>query len=281
MKHCLLGLLFLLIFSRPVLASIDLTISDISKKDDHFQLTAKVTGMSSSSATYIQGMFTPKDATKYFGFTFSKTGQWLKYDGSPEKQFVLDNFIKLDNETPATIFLKPDYDDPDYQGPGKYLLKLKRYTASGSPSDYSNTLEVDLNFATLTPQPTTTSTPTPTSTAHNLQPTITPTSTPTIPPKTPTPTPTSKTTNTNISPSATSTIYDQKTTIIVSPQVLATSTSDISLGTISAVSVENISSTNYLATTSSESVSDRTLFLIGAIIFSVSGSLLYFRLKTL
>lgn len=271
MKHCLFGLLFLLIFSQPLLAGIDLTISDLIPKDDHFQLNARVTGMSSSSATYVQAMFSPVDISKYFGFTFSKKGEWLKYGGSPDKQIVLESFIKLENDTNTTIFVKPDYDDADYQGPGKYQLKLKRYTASGSPSDYSNSLEIDLNYTkAIETTPTTLTTPTTTTTTN--------TPAPTTPPKTPTSTP--KVT-TPISLPTSANVTSPTADIVSHPQVLSTTSSDINLGTISAIVVESMSATSFLSTPSSDTLSDRTLFLIGATIFVFSGSLLYFRLKNL
>lgn len=283
--------LLAILIPRKVFSAINLTISDLTPKDDHYQVTAVVSGMSSSSGTFVQGVFTLADANKYFGYTFSKKGEWLSYVSSPEKSFVLENYIELKNDQPVTIFLKPDFQDKDYSGPGKYLVKLKRFTASGSPSDYSNSLETNLSNAVSTPQPTTTSTPTPTatpsttSTIQNLKSTISPTPTSTTPPKTPTatPTPTSKTTTPTIynpqsisSPPSPSTIYD-----LQSQQVLATTASQIYLATSTPSAYYNFQAELNLATPSSSSVSDKTLFVIGASIFSLSGSLLYFRLKSL
>lgn len=261
--------MFLLIFPKPAQASIDLTISDLSPKDDYYQLTAKVTGMSSSSATYIQAMFSLDGQNKYFGFTFGKNGDWLKYDGSPDKQYVLDNFIKLENDQLTTVFLKPDYTDTDYQGPGQYTVKLKRYTASGSSSDYSNSLSLSLAQTTPTPTPSATSTPTSTPTQAPATKTPTPTAV-----KTPTPTQRVVVTNT-VSPTQALLEVNEE------PQVLATSTSKI-YSDQGGDGFTSPSSTN-IASPESETkrVSDKNLFLIGALIFSVSGSVLYFRLKNL
>lgn len=273
--------LLAILIPRKVFSAINLTISDLTPKDDHYQVTAVVSGMSSSSGTFVQGMFTPVDTNKYFGYTFSKKGEWLKYQSSPEKNFVLENYIELKNDEPVTIFLKPDYQDKDYSGPGRYLVKLKRFTASGSPSDYSNSLETNLSYTISTPQPTTTSTPTSTPTATKS---ITSTPTPTTLPKTPTSiskTITSTPTMSATPPSTTSTIYDPKTSIFVSPQVLATTTSQIYLSTSTPSANYNFQAELNLATSSSSSVSDKTLFVVGASIFSLSGSLLYFRLKNL
>ncbi len=273
--------LLILLVPRKAFSAINLTISDLSPKDDHYQVTAVVTGMSSSSGTFIQGVFTPKDASKYFGYTFSKKGEWVKYESSPDKNFVLDNYQQLQNDQPVTIFLKPDYTDKDYQGPGKYSVKLKRFTSSGTPSDYSNSLDLDLSFAITIPQPTTINTPT--STIQNLKSTISLTPTPTNPPKTPTPT--SKTANTNTTPSlpSPSTI---RSTAVLSPasqagQVLSTTASEIYLATSTPTTNYNFQAELNFATPSSSAVSDKTLFVIGASIFSLSGSLLYFRLKNI
>ena len=204
----------------------------------------------------------------------------VNYVSSPEKSFVLENFVELKNDQPVSIFLKPDYDDKDYTGPGKYLVKLKRFTASGSPSDYSNSLELDLSYTATTPQPTPTSTPTPTPTS-NSTPTKTPTVTPT-PTKivTNTTTPTSKTVTVNPTPSP-SEIRDLKSEISTSPQVLSTSTSQTYIATSSAGETYDFQAELNFATPSSMPVSDKTLFIIGASIFSLSGGLLYFRLKNL
>ncbi len=271
--------LLILLVPRQVFSAINLTISDLAQKEDHYQIKALVTGMSSSSGTFVQGVFTPKDASKYFGFTFSKKGEWIKYESNSDKNFVVENFIQLQNDQPVTIFLKPDYTDKDYQGPGKYSVKLKRFTLSGTPSDYSNSLDLDLSFALTTPQPTTAITPT--STIQNLKSTISPTPTPTSPPKTPTPiskttTPTIYNPQSTSSPPSPSTIYD-----LQSQQVLSTTSSEIYLATGSTQPTTDFSYDLNLATPSSSAVSDKTLFVIGASIFSLSGTLLYFRLKNL
>ncbi len=284
--------LLTILFPRKVFSAINLTISDLTQKDDYYQIAAVVTGMSSSSGTFVQGMFTPAGASKYFGFTFSKKGEWLKYESSPEKNFVLDNYMELKNDQPVTIFLKPDFQDKDYSGPGKYLIKLKRFTASGSPSDYSNSLEIDLSYVSSAPTTPPTSTPTSTitpSTTSFTSPTATKTTTltptPTTPPKTPTPTANLKTTVTSTAVLITSPSTIRSTTML-SPasqagQVLATTTSVILIVTSSPSAIYNFQADLNLATPSSSVVSDKALFVIGASIFSLSGGLLYFRLKNL
>lgn len=319
-KHFFFGVLFLLFLIKPPqsFAAINITISDIIKKEDYYELNAVVTGMSGSSKTFIEGMFTSPNDNNYFGYTLSKKGEWLIYDGSPDKTLVTENFIELFNDTPQKIYVKPDYQDKDYIGSGKYLVKLKRFTASGSPSDYSNTLDIDLvnTTPTSTPAPTTQTTPT---TTTQVTPTSTQTSTPKIstvtpPPSTPTKsqtsTSTSKTTPTHVIPAqagihqvnstskntstpvipgsdefipSISSGESRKQTVVTSasqssssPQVLSSSTSTVD--TVIPALVRNPDSNS---SPSSFPISDKNLFLVGMVTFSVSGGVLYFRLKNL
>lgn len=241
-------------------------------KDDYFEVIAKVSGMSSSSSCFVQGMFTSKDSNRYFGFTWSKNGDWLRYDSSPEKSFVLENYIQLQNDQETKILLKPDFTDKDYKGPGEYLVKLKRYTASGSGGDYSeNSLIVNLSFALPTTNPTPSeskSDPTSTPTFNIITPTKSSTSTPTKSPsliKTSTISPTGKP-------------HEEG-------EIISTQNSDVlGISTSSSIPTTNLdiaSSSPSSKSQSSLDTSDKNIFLIGSGIFAISGVLLYFRLKSL
>lgn len=283
MKHFFCEVLFFLIFfPRFCFASIELTISNLESKDDYYSVDAVVTGMSSSSATFIQGMFTKSDTTKYFGYTLSKKAEWLAYASSPEKSFVLENYIELQNNISQKIYIKPNYTDLDYLGPGSYVLKLKRYTASGSPSDYSNSLELSLNHSlTTTPSPT----PTPTSTATSA-PTSTPTSAPTISSTTTLTSQATKLPQTQVTPppSSSTKVSASASPTLVS-QVLATASSKLSTELPSIIpseaEISQINVSTESAISSSVKFSDKSLFLAGITIFCFSGGLLYFRLKNL
>lgn len=284
MNHFFCEVLFFLIFlPKFCFASIELTISNLESKDDYYSVDAVVTGMSSSSATFIQGMFTKSDTTKYFGYTLSKKAEWLAYTSSPEKSFVLENYLELQNNISQKIYIKPNYSDLDYLGPGSYVLKLKRYTASGSPSDYSNSLELSLNHSlTTTPSPT---------------PTPSPTSTPTISSATTlslqvTKLPQTQVTPPTSNPTKTSTLAISKTTpstISASPtlvsQVLATASSVLSTEFQNVIpekaEIDQIDVATESTISSSIKLSDKSLFLAGITVFSFSGGLLYFRLKNL
>ena len=277
MKHFLLGFLFFyFLIPVPCLAAIDLTISNLTSKEDYYEVTAEVSGMSSSSATYVQGVFTSIESPKYFGFSLSKKGDWIVYDGSPEKTFVLDNFIELKNGVSQKIYLKPNYQDTDYLGPGKYFVKLKRYTASGSPSDYSNSIEIDLSYTKSSPTPSLT----PTSVPKVATPTTTLSATTTqivnhqITPKISQPTPADVVIPSSASLSQVPSREDPTPSMPV--QVLASTSSNVN------EIVDTITTTPESTTSSSfKIISDKNLFLIGVSIFSVSSFLLYFRLKNL
>ncbi len=230
--------------------------------------------MSSSSATYVQGVFTSIESPKYFGFSLGKKGDWIVYDGSPEKSFVLDNFIELKNGVLQKIYLKPNYQDTDYLGPGKYFVKLKRYTASGSPSDYSNSIEIDLSYKN--PTPISSQTPNPTQT---ITPSIA--TTPII---------TAQVVNHQVTPKVS---QSQSLAPVVTgdfkgptPQVLASTSSTFNdsldlITTPTQTIIKTNSTPESTTSTSFQIISDKNLFLIGVSIFSISSLLLYFRIKNL
>lgn len=264
-KHFLVLVLFLLTFficfSSSAFANISLVLLNVSPKDDYFEVTAKVSGMSSSSGTFVQGMFTSKDSNHYFGYTWGQKSDWVVYDGSPEKSFVIQNFVELKNDQETKVLIKPNYKDADYKGPGEYLVKLKRYTSSGGSGDYSeNSLSVNL-LAQVAPSVTATI-----STTSTIAPTQNSTPTVTKPTNSPpqasinTPTAISKITITKtIEASSTPTFFQQS-------EVLSLSTQSAS---IEAVPL------------SKSPPSDKNIFIIGAGIFAISGTALYFRLKSL
>ena len=143
---------FFLTSSSNVYASINLSISNLQKTDDYYSLDAVVSGIASSSACYVQAMFTAPGDPHYFGFTWSSTGSWFNYVSSPSPDFIKANFIKLENDKSVKILVKPDFSDPDYKGQGDYLLKLRRYTGgSSSSAGESNSLTINLSEPTHSP----------------------------------------------------------------------------------------------------------------------------------
>lgn len=259
----------------PVFAAISFEISNPVIEGDYYIVDTNLTGISSDSA-YVQGMFTSEGTTSYFGFTWGQKGEWVKYDGSVSKEYILEYFPIVQKDQTSKIWIKPDFTHTAYKGPGKYTLKLKRYTGnSDNSAGDSNNLTIDLNEPTPTVVPTTTptNTTTPTSTV-----TSTPIQTPT---KTPTTTPTKLVTQTPTTPPKTPTsILITKSVPTVSSTPLATISTNLYIDSVGEVKGDATSSTplSEKITPKKPFLSDKNIFLFGLIIFSFSGGLLYFRL---
>ncbi|MBI2103783.1 hypothetical protein HYT59_02140 [Candidatus Woesebacteria bacterium] len=185
-----LAFLALLIIAETTLA-VDLTISDPVVVNDEITIQVVVSNLASNSCPntvcYLQGMMTKSTTNpSYFGFTQNGYGDWYKYNSSPNPEEITSTFFSFtpqNNGWSGSLKVKNDPADPDYVGPGEYVLRVRRYTgnSSGPTSETSNDSAVSLAFVIPTSTPTATPTPTPTPT-----PTKTPTPKPT-PTKTPTP----------------------------------------------------------------------------------------------
>lgn len=265
-----------LLWTRPVHGAISLEISNLEKNDDYYSLTATVNGIASSSACYIQIALTSTSANRYFGKTWSSKGEWFSYLSSPEKDFIKQNFIKLDNGQSVKILFNTDLEDPDYKGSGEYSVKLKRYTGeSTSPAGESNSLTFTIQEPT--PVPTSVSTATP---AFSPTPTPTPTATPTST-KTPTISPTNTPTKTI---TLTQTISPTKlirnsvsATPSALPTVLGDTTSSAALITVTEINTPSISSVTGVK---KDHFDPKKYFFFGLLLMTVSGGWLYFRHRT-
>lgn len=284
MKHILSILflfLFVFLFPKSVHATISLSILGMEKKDDYYIVNITASGLSSTSGCFVQGMFTATPSS-YFGYTWSSKGEWLKYNSSPDQEYVKTNFVELKNDEPQNILVKSDSEASGYKGPGDYLFKIRRFIANGnSSSHYSNIVQLALtepipaevitenqtetptvsitNTPTSTPTPTKKPTPTPTPT-KTPTPTPTPTSTPT---KTPTPTPIP----------APRSLGEVGSTI---SGVLGESTNSASLST---QFFNEITVTPTTDKKISKPQNYKTPFFIGLFLAISSGSLLYFRFR--
>jgi len=289
-----LFLFFLIASVRPVCAAIDFQISDFHKEGNFYTVNAQITGAASDSSYFVQAMFTQPDATSYFGFTWGQKGDWFSYLSSPEPDFIKANFPSIPSEQTIKIILKPDTESSKYKGPGEYTLKLKRYTGESTSGTYSNSLSVTLSDSLVTPDPTQTSAPTtsptssPTATSAPAS-TSTPTKTPVIT-KSPTKTPTVTKTpaNTTSTPTVSVTAKSPQATMTIADlSVSSPSDSPLILGdtTISAYVIdrspdEAISATEESSLMSNKRPPYKTFFIIGALVASGSGGLLYFRLRS-
>lgn len=286
MKH-ILPLLFLFLFlCAPAfaLATVSFVISNPVREGDYFIIEASLSGISSSSA-FIQGMFTHPSNPDYFGFTWGQKEDWVEYQ-STTKEFITANLPILVRDTVQKIWVKPNYNNPGYKGPGDYYLRFKRFTGASDSStgDPSNTLTIyllePLATPTSTPTPTATVTPiptettTPTSAPITLAPTKTPTPTPT---KTPSPSPTKLPTTTT---STTTPTVIRQTSLTSSPSSeMAPSDTGLVLGesTNSGISEEKNIATSTPHPTLGNPIALKYTFVFGLVVISLSGGLLYFR----
>jgi hypothetical protein len=136
---------------------------------------------------YLEGAFKREGATNYFGITWNDT-DWVNYTASNNDKPLKSITTSPEGSWSGVLKTKLDTNSSQFTGSGNYILKINRFTATGSsptPSDNEILLTITA-LPTDTPTPTETTTPTPTTT---LTPTLTPTPTPTA---TPTPTPTAK-----------------------------------------------------------------------------------------
>lgn len=295
-----LFLFLLFIFPKISLATVSFQISNFKREGDYIIVEASVSGISSSSA-YVQGMFTNISSSDYFGFTWGQKEEWVDYQ-STNKEFITTRLPILLRDTVQSIWIRPNFENSGYKGPGDYYLKLKRFTGTAdTSSEYSNTLTVGLYEVLTTPTPTPTelitSTPTPTETPVTLNPTKTPTPTPI---KTATPTISKTPTQNAVTqiPSLTSVIpaeggqgssalqgrihlEDLSSSL---SSVLGDSTTSSQFDTLAASSdsasvIPGLTRNPSPSSTPQNSALKYT-FIFGIIIVSISGGLLYFRHRT-
>jgi hypothetical protein len=270
-KHILpIWFLFLSVFLSPKTAhsAISLSISGIEKKDDYYIVSVTASGLASTSGCFVQGMFTATPSS-YFGYTWSPKGDWLKYDASPDPEFVKANFVELKNDEPQNILVKPDNTASGYKGPGEYLFKVWRFIANGNPSGhYSNLVQLTLSEPTPTPLPTD---------APSSAPTATGTSTPTpTPTKTPTPTPTKTPTQIPTS-TKTSTPTPKPTVPILSSTISAVLGESTNSASISSEFLTNQSPVSKPEIQYKKPANYKTPFFVGLFLAISAGALLYFR----
>lgn len=217
-------------------------------------------------------MFTATGSTTYFGYTWGQNEEWVNYVSNTNKDFITLNLPILQRNVTQKIWVRPNYSDSAYKGPGDYLLKLKRYTgASDNSTGEDAVLTVTLTEPLPTPIPTVTteitSTPNPTSEI-----TWTP-----YPTKTPSPTST-KTPTKTLSPSPTSSLRGVSTeesddaaisAIGSSSAVLSYSTN---LATIAAIPDQSVKN-------QPETRQSKAIIFFGVGLVLCSGGLLYLRLK--
>ena len=261
--------LYFSFLSLPAKAAINLQIGNFRQVNDYYSVDVSLSGAASDSAYYLQAMFTKADSPNYLGFTWGQKGEWVQYVSSPNDAFIVDNFPIIRTNSTQTLLIKPDVDDNGYQGPGDYLLRVKRYTSKGTDKYAENSLTVHIAETTPTPEnPSPTSTPTPTQTPS---PTPIPTTTPSLSPSV-----------TTTPPSPTETSLPTKkaiATIAVSPTITPSPTDQVTVSPIEtplslSISESPSSEVKGISTSTSSAIS-RLLIILGLAIF-LPATALYF-----
>lgn len=196
------GTVFLIIFFLGFLAlsgevfAVEFTVSNLKVDGQNIAFDAEISGLNESSCNegkcYLQGSLKPKDGTYYFGFTKNNSNNWIEYVSSTNRDFIINNFLYcevLDGVCQTKVEMRFNGDDPNYRGPGEYIVRLQRYTGN-SDSAVAETATAEVSLAVATPSPSPTPEPTESPTP-SWSPTPAPTPAPTKSP-TPKPTPTKK-----------------------------------------------------------------------------------------
>lgn len=184
--QCINTLVFIsiLFFTCPEsILAVDITyntnVSSISTED--FNVNVNILG-ANDGKNYLRIDLFREGSTNYFGETYNGSEWFSGSDGT--RYFPVDI---LNASASATI--KGHIGNPsqsEYQGPGLYKLKIRRYTSSGNPSSSDTQIPIDIQITYSTPSPTQAPTQQPTS-----SPTTAPTQAPTAKP-TPTTSPSPK-----------------------------------------------------------------------------------------
>lgn len=187
------GISLVVILTGRVFAATSLSISNLPATVDQnqeFEIDILFTCSACTGDSYLRSVFYPS-GTSYFGYTQNKTGEWINASGSNCTQYyqILTSEL-VEGTWSGKLKSKPDIANAFYNGPGEYLFKVGRYTASCSNPTWSTESIITITGPSPTPTPTVTPTSVPTSTP---QPTNTPNPTAThtpIPSSTPSKTPT-------------------------------------------------------------------------------------------
>ncbi len=188
-KGILVSLFWYFVFVPSALAVTTTILNSPSTiGEDKFEVTVSIDG-ASAGTNYLRVDLYVAGTKNYFGET-DNTQSW--YGGSDGKQYYP---VTIESNTILVATVSARLGEPthtDYPGPGDYLLRVRRYTASGNQgSEEVAPAPVKLTKTWPSPSPSPVPTPSPTPT-----PPPTPASSPT---PTPTPPPTQKPSPTLIS----------------------------------------------------------------------------------
>lgn len=119
---------------------INTDISEINS-DNELEINIKIITDDIGKIFYLKGAFKKEDSNNYFGFTnFDDT--WV-----PNSAKYLNQFKTFPNESgqwDGKLRIKPDSEDAGFTGSGEYILKVGRYSESGSGPTWSNELKIKI-----------------------------------------------------------------------------------------------------------------------------------------
>lgn len=143
----------LFFFPQKSFAATSISVSGTpSTLDYQTDFTANISlNCAGCSDSYLRGVFYPS-GTSYFGFTQDNLGNWNNSPAaSCTSYFKVAQADLLSGTWSGTLKFKPDSDSSYYNGPGEYLFKVGRYTAScGSPT-WSGEVTIAITGPTPTP----------------------------------------------------------------------------------------------------------------------------------
>lgn len=171
---------------KPVLAvTVSIAESPQTIESEPFSVRVNVSG-AQTGTNYLRGDIYKENTTGYFGETNNGI-TW--YIGSDGKQYFPINTVSGQDWTGEIQVRLGSPSSTQYDGPGPYKLRIRRYTSSGNQggedaNNSSVSITIDVPLSTPTPTPTPDPTPIPTPTPS---PTSKPIATPAPSPKTSTP----------------------------------------------------------------------------------------------
>lgn len=131
---------------------------------DSLNISVQLSGQNGNSKFYLKPALTKSGSSNYFGLT--KVGSsWIKNSQSYSDQLAITT--DASGSWSVQIEFKVDPDDSGFTGTGEYILKVGRYSASGSGPTWSPELVVNItdNTPRTTASPKASSSPSSTKTA--------------------------------------------------------------------------------------------------------------------
>jgi hypothetical protein len=96
-----------------------------------------------SSVLYLKGALKTIDGSNYFGLT-KVDDSWIKNNSSYSSQFKITT--DSEGKWSGTVEAKVDHDDSGFNGTGDYIIKIARYSSSGSGPNWSNVEKIHIIF---------------------------------------------------------------------------------------------------------------------------------------